>query len=112
MEELDIADVMAGKAGGLSLATCYNSIFMIVRGGLSSYSKSVELLSSSAGVECSWETSYQPNFLTESKLSVDFDSLRQVDKQVISRDMLVTPSTASLANRAEQMLNEQLMREF
>jgi len=70
---------MAGQAG-FSLATCYNSLFSIVRIGLRSYAKSVELLASSGGVECSWETSFSANFLTESKLSADFDSLRQIDK--------------------------------
>ena len=83
---------MAGRAGSFSLQTCYNSIFSIVNNGLHSYAKSVELLTSSGGVECSWESKYQPNFLTEAKLTASFDSLRQIDKQIISRDMLITTS--------------------
>ena len=85
---------------------------MYVRTGLSSYAKSLELLACNGGIDCSWEVAYSANFLTETKLTADFESLRQLEKPAITRDMLQVISAGSLAKRAEELLNDKLMREF
>jgi len=75
VEDGDIADVMAGQQS-FSLQTCYNQVFMYVRSGLTSFAKSLELLACNGGIECQWEVAYSQNFLTESKLTSEFESLR------------------------------------
>ena len=70
---------------------------MYVRTGLSSYAKSLELLACNGGIDCSWEVAYSANFLTETKLTADFESLRQLEKPAITRDINV-PSPQDAAD--------------
>lgn len=108
-DKRDIADVIAGVPQTKSVSKRYSQLFLYVHYGLRSYTKSVEVLSASDGVECCWEASFTENFKTQSNLSSDFDSLRQLIEFAITRDMVKANSPITLANRAEEMLNRQLV---
>ena len=55
---------------------------------------------------------YTTNFKTASNLSADFDSLRSLINSAITRNMVVTTSAANLAAKAQNMINESLLKEF
>lgn len=109
----DIADIIAGvPANTGSLTHCYSHVFGEIQEGLRSYSKTIEIIKASDGVECIWEAKFSENFKIESKLSKEFESLRKLEDQAVNLSMLESKNMVLLVSKAEQMLNENILQEF
>jgi len=112
-DKRDIADVIAGvPAPSQSVCKRYQNLFAHVHNRLRSYTKSIEVINASEGVECLWEGAFTDNFKTLSNLSPNMDSLRQLADYAITRDMLKTSSQQGHASSAINMLNEQLVSDL
>lgn len=104
-ETRDIADVIAEKATeSHPFNKQYAYGFISVQEGIKAYSKALEVLAVSNGVECMWEAVYSNSFMTQSKLSSDFASLRELEDHAITRQHLSLPSPEKLASSTMQLL--------